>query len=135
MVEFRIDLGIGLVAAGGNVEVMDGDRTAAVHHGRGDVAGIVLAAEAAPVDCCERQARDDGDAVIALLAVDRDVPVAGLAERLLRKIGVEALGLLQAEDVRTVLSKEAAHQVDPQPNGVDVPGGDGERHGTWKTRT
>ena len=96
--------------------------------GRGDVAGIALAAEAAPVDRMKRQARDDGDAVIALLAVDLDVLVAGAAKRLQRKVGVRALRLLQAENVRLLFAQEPRDEADPQPDRVDVPGGDGKRH-------
>ena len=43
----------------------------AVGDGHGGVAGVVLAAEAADRGIEERAARDDGDAVIALLAVDQ----------------------------------------------------------------
>ena len=48
-------------------------------------------------------ARDDGDAVIALLAVDRDVLVAELAELAERKLRVGAFGLLQAQHVRAAV--------------------------------
>ena len=80
--EFRVDLGVGLVAAGRHVEIMDGDRFSAMLDRCGDVAGVVLAAELPAVDAAERPTRDDGDAVIALLTVHCDVAVAGLAERL-----------------------------------------------------
>ena len=47
----------------------------------------------------ERQPREHDDAVIALLAVERDVLVAQPLETLAREFVVRALGLLQAEDV------------------------------------
>ena len=106
--EFQVDRRIGLVAAGGNVEIVDGDGPVAIGDARGDVAAIVLAAELPAVDVEERQPRDDGDAVIALLAVDRDVPVAGVAEGAMGKIGVRALGFLQAEDVRALFLQGSA---------------------------
>ena len=48
--EFRVDLRVGLVAAGRDVEIVDGDRPAVMLDRRGDVARVLLAAEAAPVD-------------------------------------------------------------------------------------
>jgi hypothetical protein len=73
--EFRIDRRVGLVAAGRHIEIVQADRLAA-----GDRSNSTETWRAWPtspgvalVDLLERQARDDGDAVIALLAVDRDV--------------------------------------------------------------
>jgi hypothetical protein len=63
------------------------------------MAGVALVAEAAPVGRHERQPRDDGDAVVAALAVDEDVPVAAALKRLRRKSVLRTLDLLEAEDV------------------------------------
>ena len=52
----------------------------------------------------ERELRQDGDAVEGLLAVDGDV-VAERLERLARKGVVDALGLLQADDVGLALAR------------------------------
>ena len=119
-------VGIRLVAAGGNVEIVDLEpgRLAAERHG--DVARIALGAEIAPARLGEREARDDGDAVVALLAVERDVLVAELAELAARKLPVGAFRLLQAEHVRLVLAEKARDEVDAQPHRIDVPGGEGE---------
>ncbi len=125
---FGLIFRVGLVAAGRDVEIVDGDRSPAIIDRRGDVARVFLAAEAPPVHRAKRPSRDDGDAVIALLAVDLDVAVPGLAEGLEGKIGVRALGFLEAEDIGTLFPKQALHQADPQPDRVDVPGGDGKRH-------
>ena len=51
----------------------------------GEMAAVGDLAEAAPLDDVERPARDGGDAVIALLAVDRDVLVAERCERARRE--------------------------------------------------
>src|SRR6202035_1040964 len=122
--ELDVDLGIGLIAARRHVEVM---------HYRGiaqarllaechpDMPAVGLAAEIALVDRVERYARDDRDAVVALLPVERDVVVAEPRETLARKLVVRALGLLQAEHVRPLRLDELRHQIDAQPHGIYVP--------------
>ena len=60
------------------------------------------------VDVGESVARDDGDAVIALLAVERDVRVAEFRERCGRKIRVRAFRLLQTQHIRLLLLRKRA---------------------------
>ncbi len=55
--------------------------------------------------------------------------VAKPLEALERKSVIGALRLLQAQDVGLGASQEARHQLAPQPDRVDVPGGDLEGHG------
>src|SRR4029079_4469739 len=98
------------------------------------MARVTLAAEAALVDGVERYARDHRDAVVALLTVDRDVLVAELPEALRRKSIVWALRLLQAQHVGLRGSQEPGDAIDAQADGIDVPGGDGQRHG-WRRLT
>ena len=127
MGEFHIDLGIGSIAAGGHIEIMDGDRVAqpgAFAEHRGNVAAIGLAAETLNVEALERQPREHDDAVIALLTVERDVLVAKPLEALARKSVVRAFGLLQTQDVRTDRLDELGDEIDAQPHRIDVPGGD-----------
>src|SRR5712691_1023752 len=92
------------------------------------MARIGLAAEAAPADGVERHARKHRHAVVALLAVERDVLVAQALQALEREAVVRALGFLQAEDVRPRRLDELGDEVDAQAYRVDVPGGDGETH-------
>src|SRR5690606_24617961 len=66
---------------------------------------------------------------IALLAVDRDMSVAQRVKSLEGKKLVGALRLLQAQDVGRALGKQALDQRQAQANRIDVPGGDGKRHG------
>ncbi len=78
--EFRVDLGVGLVAAGGNVDRVDRQRSAAPFDAGRDVAAVLYLAEDPARDIGERKARDDGDAVIALLAVHRVMGIARVGE-------------------------------------------------------
>jgi len=91
---------------------------------------IAFAAEVLPARRLERQTRDHDDPVIALLAVERDVLVAESPQALQREAVVGTLGLLQAQHVRPRRLDELGDEVDAQPHGVDVPGGDGESHAT-----
>src|SRR5690606_37221591 len=91
--------------------------------------GVAHGAHVARMLADKGVAREDGDAVIALLALHGDVIVAGLMEGAPGKLVVRALGLLEAEDVRLVVLQEPGHEADPQPDRVDVPSGDGEGHG------
>src|SRR5262249_49889153 len=114
-----------------HIKIMHRDRIAhagALTEYRRDVATITLAAEGMHVERLERHARDHGDAVVALLSVDRDMLVAEALEALARKLVVRTLGLLQAEHVRAHRLHEFRHQVDAQPHRIDVPGGDRETH-------
>ena len=96
---------------------------------RGNMAAVGLAAEALDVEALERQPRQHDDAVIALLAVERDVLVAEPLEALERKGVVRTFGLLQAENVRPHRLDEFRDQIDAQPHRIDVPGGELELHG------
>ena len=62
----------------------------------------------------ERQPRDDGDAVIALLPVQRDVLIAEPLETLQRKGVVDAFGFLQAQHIRPRRFDEPGDEVDAQ---------------------
>ena len=100
--EFLVDRRIGNVAAGRHIEIMQRDRIlqpgALTEHDR-DVAAIALAAKVADRGRLERQPREHDDAVVAFLAVERDVFVAEPLEPLARKSVVRTLGLLQAENI------------------------------------
>ena len=97
--ELVVDRRIRLVAAGGNVEIVDLEPVGAAAEPHPHVARVALGAEVARDRLDDRQPRDDGDAVIALLAVERDVLVAELAELAERELPVRAFRLLQAERV------------------------------------
>src|SRR6266851_3454451 len=123
--EFRVDIRIGDVAAGGDVDVVQLDAAGQRDHAVAAILALAPALRAALVDF---DARDDGDAVIALHAVHELVLVSQRVEGLAREMLVRRLGLLQAEHVRLRRGDEAPHRLDAQPHRVDVPGGEGERH-------
>ena len=132
VIELRIERGIGNVAAGRHVEIMQHQRFCKLRllaEGHGDVARIHLVAEGPDVAALERQLRDDGDAVIALLPVQRDVLIAEPLEALARKGVVDAFRLLQAQHVRPRRLHEFGDEIDAQPHRIDVPGCQGETHG------
>ena len=126
--EFVVDLRVRLVAAGRHVKIMDFKARGLAAQRRVHVAGIALAAELALPARENGMARDNGDAVIALLAVDRDVLIAELVKLRRGKFGVAALGLLQAENVGPLLAQIARHEADAQPHRIDVPCRNGEAH-------
>jgi hypothetical protein len=66
--------------------------------------------------------------MIAFLAIDRDMRIAELMESGQWKFAVPALCLLEAENVRRLFAQEAGHEIDPQTDRIDVPGGEGETH-------
>src|SRR5579863_3249427 len=132
--EFLIDGRIGLVAAGRHVEIMHVQAIGAVAaEGDAHVTGVALVAKSALFVLLDRNARDDRDAVVALLAVDRDVPVAKAMKLSARKFGVRAFRLLQAQHVRPVLFEVSGDVPDAQPNRIDVPGGDRETQSKLKS--
>jgi hypothetical protein len=103
--ELHVLLRVGDVAAGRHVEILQ------VEIARQDdaaVAGVALVAPVLRILGEERQARQDGDAVIALHAVAQDVGIAQRLQRLLGELAVLHLDLLQADDVRLLLLDQAA---------------------------
>ena len=92
------------------------------------VPGMAFAAEILGPGLFERQAREHGDAVIGLLAVDRLMDIAQLGQgRLGREKLVHHLGLLQAQNIRLLVPQKAGDQVDAMAHRIDVPGGDFHR--------
>ena len=126
MRELGVDLRIGLVAARGNVEVVDVDPRRFVRERHGDMARVALDAEIASALRGEAMTGDDSDAVVTLLAVERDVRIAEPMKLAARELPVGAFGLLQAEHVRLVLGEEARDEIDAQPHRIDVPGREGK---------
>jgi hypothetical protein len=64
---------------------------------------------AAKVDClglAEGDAREDGDPVVGLLAIDGLVDITQLFQSFAWKLRVFGLGFLQCQDVRLVLPEE-----------------------------
>ena len=131
VIEFRIERGIGNVAAGRNVEIVQHQRLCELRlfaERHRDVTRIDLVAEGSDIGGLERQFRDDGDAVIALLPVQRDVLIAEPLEALQRKGVVDAFGFLQAQHVRPRRFEEFGDDVDAQAHRIDIPGCQGEPH-------
>ncbi len=86
------------------------------------MAAIFLAAPVAPLGFFQRQAREDGDAVIALHAAQMDMGIAqGLQRREGKIIGL-GLDLLQADDVGRMFACQPRQDVEAQAHGIDVPG-------------
>lgn len=99
MLEFRIERGIGNVAAGRHVEIMQHQRLVKARRcaeRHRDMARIELVAEGGRYWPPSNQPRDDRHAVIAFLAIQRDVVVAEPLEPFQRKRVVGALNFWQA---------------------------------------
>src|SRR5258708_999706 len=90
---------------------------------------ILLGAEITCVEMLKGQARENGDAVITLLPIERRVFVAKAFETLDWKFVVRTLGLLQAQDVGTDGFQKFGDKIDAQAHRIDVPGRDRKSHG------
>ena len=128
MGEFDIDLGVRLVAARRDVEIMQFKTMRLSAEDDMQMTGVALGAKVPFGETGERNARNDRNPVIALLPVDRDMGVAGVPERAVGKIGVRTFCLLQAQHIRLVLGEVADDQIDAQAHRIDVPRGDRKRH-------
>jgi len=93
-----------------------------------DMPAVLLATAVMHVGRLERHLRNDGHAVVGFHALHQPMLVAQRRESLVRKGVVRALGLLQAQDVGFSQPQIAFDVVDPETDGIDVPGGDGEAH-------
>ena len=97
--------------------------------GHAQMARIALGAKFTLVDRRKRQARDNGDAVIAFLAIDGDMRIAKAVKVGGRKLAVAAFGFLQAEHVGLRLLQKPPDGCDPQPDRIDVPRREGQFQG------
>ena len=120
MGEFHIRVRVGNIAAGRDVEIMELDITVEDHMG---MARIALQAPVQRIHHLEGNLRQNGDAVIGLHAVEAHMRIAQRLHRLQREQPVLDLDFLQADDIGTFLHREPAQKVDPQPQRIDVPGG------------
>jgi hypothetical protein len=131
VLEFRVEFRIRKVAAGGHVEIVQGERIFQVclfSERHAHVAAIDLAAESPRARRLERKARKDRDPVITLLPVHRDMLVAEAPEALHRKGVVGTFRFLQAQHIRPCGLDVFGHEVDAKSDGIDVPGGDFDLH-------
>src|SRR5204862_1849827 len=136
--ELRILLRIRDIAARRHIKIV---KLKPVVEADRNMARVRLAAETPRIGLNEWLPRDNGHPVVALLAIDCLMNVAQRRQALGRKQVIYDLGLLQAEGVGRVDAEETGDQVQPQPDGIDVPGGDlhlqtsqaAEAHpGTWR---
>ena len=92
------------------------------------MARVALGAKIAPAGPQRRDARDDRDAVIALLSVDRDMLIAELAELAAGKIARRDTSSPAGTARRACVPQKARDEIDAQPHRIDVPGRDGKCH-------
>src|SRR5206468_9519481 len=69
----------------------------------------------------QRNATEDGDAMVHALAVELDMRIAVALEGIGWEDAVEHLGFLQAENVRLLLLDQALDQPDARAHRIDVP--------------
>src|SRR4029079_16407310 len=119
----------GHVAPGRDVDVLEDHPLAWSEQLDPDVARLAVVLPVVPADLAQFDAADGGDAVIALLPVNRAVAVAERLERSMRELLLAALDLLQAQHVGCVLGKKARDLLDAQADRIDVPGGDRDHGG------
>ena len=116
--ELGIDGAVGDVAAGWHVDVLDPHSALEAN---ADVARLAIVLPVVAARFVQRQAADDGDAMVHLLAVELLVDIAVLAEQLGREDLVERLGFLQAQHVGLLLGQQALDQLGAGADRVDVP--------------
>ena len=107
--EFLVDRGVGFIAAGRHIEIVNDDRCRAAETAE------IWRQSSLPQKCrtgyvLERQPRHDGDAVIAGLPALGDVGIAELLQGRGGKLALRAFGLLKAEDVRLPRLEKAARR-------------------------
>jgi hypothetical protein len=89
---------------------------------------VAVVARQAAAHILHRRLRQQGHAIVGLLAVHLDV-VAKRFKGFARELLVDALDFLQAGDVRRGLLEPTQHGFQPGVDRIDVPGGDA--HAPW----
>ena len=77
----------------------------------------------------DRQPRQDRDPVIPLLPPRHEMAIAEPRELAQREFVHRAFAFLKTQDVGPLRLQKLVHEVLPEPDGVDVPCGNRERHG------
>src|SRR4051794_33740236 len=121
LAELRIDGAVGRVATRGHVDVLEPD---AAIEADPDMTRFAIVLPVVLARIPERNAAQDGDAVMHALAVQCVMDIAVLPEKIGGKDAVQHLGFLKAEDIRLLLSEQALDQPGPGADRVDVPGCD-----------
>lgn len=125
MREFRVDRRVRLIPAGGNVEVM---HRQAIWQPRGAVARVAGIAKGLCASVRQRQARQDRNAVVALVPLGHHMAVASISEDLQRDLVYRAFGFLKAQHVWRLFGQKAQHQISAKPDRVNVPRADCDGH-------
>src|SRR5208282_2120994 len=86
--ELDVDLGVRLVAARGDVEIVQFEPVRLSPEYDVQMTRVAFGAKVASGGGHEWDARNDGDPMIALLPADGDMRISGIAERFIRKICV-----------------------------------------------
>jgi hypothetical protein len=89
---------------------------------------VGLPTETLHVDVFKRKARKDRHAVIALLPAESCMLVSKPLETPDRERIIGAFRLLQAQDIRLCTSQETRDEINSEPYGIYIPGGNLERH-------
>ena len=137
MAELLVERGIGQIAARRHIDVVQHDRlrlSVRRVEPDGEMPRVAAAANVAALLQREGEPRERGDAVIALLPRHRDMRKAERAKLELGKLALDAFDLLQAQHVGLLRLHEAADEIEPEPDRIDVPGGEAEAHGKGKDR-
>src|SRR5690606_15769736 len=129
LAELPIELAVGNVATGRDIDVLDHQALPLAEQLDADVAGFAVVLPVVLRELAERYPADRGYAVVTLLPVHHAMPVAERLERRVRELLLAALDLLQAQHVGRVLADEAFDLRDPQADRIDVPGGDRDHAG------
>ena len=118
MSKLIVCFGIGNIAARRHIKIVN---LKTVFERRADVAGIAFAAIFVGTGFLEREARENSDPVIALLAVDRLMRVSHFPKGIAWKELVWAFRFLQAQNIKLCLFQKTKRLRGPQANGIDVP--------------
>ncbi len=122
MGKFRVGFGVGDIAPGGHIDIMQGEGGGAIPHRNGQMAGILPGAKIAPLQRCDGQTREDGDAIIALDAANGAVAIARFFKGGMGEMVVGAFGFLQAQHIGRLCMQETQHLIEPQAHRIDIPG-------------
>ena len=92
------------------------------------MAAVALVTKIARMLRVKRDARNNGNPVIAFLAELSDVSISHIIQWAWRKLALWTFGFLQTQDIWLCLIQKALHQADAKANRVDVPSGNLKAH-------
>jgi hypothetical protein len=101
---------------------MDPDKAAVDRYSYGQMSSVTLETEFFFFNIFKWKTRNDGNAMIALLAIDRDMFISEFTNFRIRELAIATFSFLQAKNVWLMVHQEFSDEVAAMTDRIYIPG-------------